>query len=186
MPPVPGRRIIYIKNPSQGSHFRTISSSGGSFNTVLNKIIGKSTGDANKEPRPLPGTGPVQPGFYANPRGYLPNRTAPGSWAINNPEDEDTDNPWLSPYANSEPLPGYGVGPYEQEFTPPWEEPESLAGQLLIIAQGYDPATGEPSPRFGEPGYHTYNFLSGKHKMPFGNAQPAQILQRRPLWYPFD
>jgi hypothetical protein len=56
-------------------------------------------------------------------------------------------------------LPDYGVGPYQQEWTPFFEPASTLLGALYDIAQGVDPNTGEILAPYGTTG--TLKFGAG-------------------------
>jgi hypothetical protein len=118
-----------MKNPTYGSHFRTIGGSGGK---------------PPKSPKP-PKNRPTPPPPFTVGTGGQPLPTAPRNWFIHQPE------PWTPNFGN---LPGYGVGPYEQQFTEWYTPPETLAGQLwAILIIGIDAHNGMPIPIQGQPGY---------------------------------
>lgn len=171
------KRVIYIKNPSDGSsHFRTI------LGDMIRSLGG--TGSPKAAPRERPKAPPVprQPtttGGIPDINTYMPGAT-PGynpSWFAG------TRDTYTPDYGT---LPGYGIGPYQTEFTPGWQTPNSLAAQLFIIAQGFDYNTGNPIPRFGEPGWGYSSLLVGGYSEPFGPPPPAGLIVRRRLWYPFQ
>ena len=132
MPPRPGRRVIYIKNPKDG---------GGNFRTILNRLIGGGGGNRNNGTT-TPPSAPVRPGVYSNRNGYMPNRTAPGDWAIRNPVYDFTNNYTGQPTSFFGVLPDYGVGPTETSFTI-FQPSKTLLGDMYYILRSIEPTSGD-------------------------------------------
>jgi hypothetical protein len=165
------RRIIYIKNPDQGSHFRTLDGGGG-------------TGGGGRQPRAprtpgAPRIPHVPGGTYQNQgNGAIYNR-APSDWAIGT---RDTSYP--GPAGT---LPNRGRPYYELPDIDIWMEPESIWIQMLLIAQGVDPYSGQPIPMRWEPGWVAMNPLnpSGEsNSYPYGKPRAGGLPQNRLYWYP--
>jgi hypothetical protein len=162
---MPGR-IIYLQNPTAGSHFRTI---GGKSTTKHTTTGRRRTGTGTGT-----GTGST-PGTFVGTGGARYKSVDP-SWAIGN-------TPYTPHPSGS--YTGRGRGPYEMDLSPDWVEPEMLFQQLLLIALGIDPYSGAPIPMWGEPGWVPVNFLnpSGEgNSYPFGKPREAGLIQNR--WNP--
>lgn len=172
---MPQGRIIYIKNPSSGSHFRNL---GGS------RSSGGSSGPRPPRPPRPPKTpsGPPEPTDNSD-YGYMPGPgPAPSDWATPDYEDD--------PYGNfGTPTPGLdGVGPYEQEFslTPAeaaylYSQDTSFGIQMYnLLVHGIDPSglasalLPYGTPGTLEPFYEmkmgAYETWRGPHDDRFGNV----------------
>ena len=200
----PGRRVIYIKNPRQGSsHFITIEGGGGGGggprpgprpprsgpptdrNPILDNVEEWLTGGGDKGDgwKPLPpGEGiPGRPaGSVTLTGGAIYNMPA-SNWYLY--DDEGQPN-----YGSYE---GPGVGPYEQTFSPGWIQPRTLGGQLwTIIVNNRDIYSGQTIPRRGQPGYSDI-FAEKFSAYPGGYHKELvkQIPRGRPTsnpWNPFE
>jgi hypothetical protein len=95
------RRIIYIKNPSYGSHFRTLNGGGGSSKGP--KLPGAPKSPSLPTPSPSNSGGP-----YTNSSNGAIYQSASSSWAIGT-RRRRRPNPTST-------LPSYGVGPYDTSF----------------------------------------------------------------------
>jgi len=160
-----GRRIIYIKNPKSGSHFRNIGGSGGgggggssgSGSTPSQSPTGGNLPTSSQAGVPqwngtewsnLPA--PSQPGTGWN----LPTGENYGGWAnFGDPlqaQEEGSSNPYAGLDFGT--LPGYGVGPYQAPTFEAFVPSETLWGMIYDIATGVDPYTGDYQPGYGAPG----------------------------------
>jgi hypothetical protein len=174
------RRIIYIQNPSSGSHFRTLDRSGGGSHYTPRPRAPRAP-TAPRTPR-APTTPPVFDNDVGDQNGYLPGYTPPANWWIHNAK------PTPPNYGSYN---GPGVGPYNTQFTPAFEQASTLLGELYDIAQGIDPYTGNTLPPYGTPGTLKYGVGSpgfdltieaigrdaGRHSLTFGGPF-AQIPSR--------
>lgn len=124
------RRIIYIKNPKEGSNFRTIDADGGGPKPPRPGL-----------PRPPKGKRPSPPKYPLTLTGGGIYKPPPSNWFIHQPGKPN--------YGN---LPNYGVGPYEQTWTSDFVPPTTIWGDLYLIAMGVDPATGNILHGWGTPG----------------------------------
>ena len=112
------RRIIYIKNPSSGSNFRTINGGGGGGGAPRPK--------APKMPRPSP-LPPTPTGPFEGTGGAHYAQT-PSDWFIGNTTD-------AIDFGNYDPN-APGTGATELDFTPTFLDPQTLLGILYDIATG--------------------------------------------------
>ncbi len=133
------RRIIYLRNPSAGSHFRTLGGSSGAPRT------GTSRTRSSKPSLP--------PNTYQTSTGAR-YKTTPGNWAINNADPSYIHYADLDYGDGIHPtnLGPFGAGAYQQQWTADFEPASTLLGQLYDIAQGYDPDTGAGLPNMNTPG----------------------------------
>jgi hypothetical protein len=151
------RRVIYIKNPKSGSHFRTIdgnSGSGGRRSGNNSGGIPQSvldwTKNAHRKGFKKDGKGiPYRGGVVTLTGGARYNRPD-SNWFIFQPQQG---------YSNFGTLPGNRVGPYEQEWTPEFQPASTLLGRLYDLARGIHPETGGVVPPLGTTG--TLKFGAG-------------------------
>lgn len=139
----PGRRIIYIKNPKQGSHFRTIGSDGGGKQPPKRPSLFDILDDLFPSFTPKP-NGPGIPGSPGGPvtlTGGAIYGTSDSDWFIHKPGKPDYGQPGVG-----------GSGPYEQTWTSDFVPPTTIWGDLYLIAIGVDPATGNILHAAGTPG----------------------------------
>jgi hypothetical protein len=131
------RRVIYIRNPREGSNFRTLDGGGSSPRTPR-------APKPPKPPKPPAGGGTTStPGTIELTGGAIYN-TAASQWYISNAAP--------APHYFGQ-LPGYGIQldnttPEFDDFTPA----ETLWGSLYLIAHGIDPYNGDVLAPFGTPG----------------------------------
>lgn len=144
------RRIIYIKNPSAGSHFRTLGASGG----------GGSKPPTTKPPKPTP----PPPDFGIGAIGYGGNFTqGPPSWEN-----------WYNTFPNTTQIPpeafsgpgnmpipeNWGIEIFsglspEQFYQLQWDQHSGLGfwfWYFQTLAEGINPATGAVQPPYRTPG----------------------------------
>jgi len=157
------RRIIYIKNPSQGSHFRNIGGSSGGGG-------GSSGGGSTPSQSPTGGNlpqwngtewsnlpAPSQPGTGWN----LPTGENYGGWAnFGDPlqaQEEGSSNPYAGLDFGT--LPGYGIGPYQAPTFEAFIPSETLWGMIYDAVTGVDPYTGDYQPGLGAPGTLQFKLL---------------------------
>jgi hypothetical protein len=111
-------------------------------NDWIMDVIGEwlTGGTWGQQWQPVP-NGPGIPGTPGGPvtlTGGAIYGTPGSDWALNNAE---------APPPNFGSYSGPGVGPYEQQFTPGWIPPETLAGQLwTILVNQLDVYSGMPAP----------------------------------------
>jgi hypothetical protein len=182
------RRVIYLRNPSEGSNFRTINGSGGGGGTRPPK---KTKTKAPKPPSSGWRPGPT-PGTWVSPRGTIYKAT-PSNWLTFH------DNPGMGYMDDVNSSGGQSTGLYDAfEFgtTLEYEGPNTLVGDLFFILNGVDPERGVALPPYGAPGtlrsplmieaanmmnqvgnYSMTPFFPGKLQM---YATPT--LQQRPAW----
>lgn len=131
------RRIIYLRNPSEGSHFRVL---GGSASTRPPRT--KRT----PKPRALPVPKPED----RNPNGYMPGYKTPTTWFVHH------DSPGSPDFGSYD---GPGTGPWDQPFTE-FEQASTDLGFLYdMLIRGIDPFTGNILPPLGTEG--TMKFGAG-------------------------
>src|SRR6266545_3208432 len=99
------RRIIYLRNPSQGSHFRVLGGSGGA---------GTSSPKPKKQKPPKPGSAPT-PGDTSGVGYSNPGYQTPTDWFVHHGTPG-------APDFGSYDGPG-GSGPYDIDFSSPYFEP---------------------------------------------------------------
>ena len=109
------RRVIFIKNPSSGSNFRTINGGGGGAPRPKKPRKPKATPSTPAPSGPFEGTGGAR---------YTPT---PSDWFVGN-----TTNPL--DFGSYDPN-AAGTGPYLQEFTE-FQDPLTLLGELYDIFTG--------------------------------------------------
>jgi hypothetical protein len=150
-----GRRIIYIKNPKSGSHFRNIGGGGGG---------GGSSGSGSTPSQPPSGSNvPTWNGTEWSGQGD--EATSIPTW--NQAIYSDTPSDWAigGSGIGTSGIPEYG-GPgnvWEGQYTAPTFEEfvpsETLWGMIYDIATGVDPYTGDYQPALGTPGTLIFNPL---------------------------
>ena len=146
---MPGR-IVYIRNPKSGSHFRTMPGKSASQGVpTWNGTRWTNLPKGRKRP-----TGSAY---------NLPTGENYGGWAnFGDPLLETPPMVSNNPYAGMDfgTLPGYGVGPYQAPTFEDFQPAETLFGQLYDIATGVDPYTGQHQQRLFAPGTLQFNPLN--------------------------
>ena len=151
------RRVIYIKNPKEGSHFRTVGDGGGGGGS---NII---TFPVNT---PQPGQGVFIAGYtdaFGNPLFTDPTGGAWGSSAWNNPPPPLSESvTWVTyPFVNPAgggiaevEYPNYNLLTYEEFYALRYAE-GTIWTAWYDIFRGISPQTGEWQPPLGTPGQMT-------------------------------
>lgn len=157
------RRVIYIKNPTRGSHFRTIE--GGKTGGASGKVISLGPnlmdpiiewmlrGGSNapkKKAKKAKGI-PYTPGIFIGTGGAR-YKTAGKNW-FKAPLE-----PGVIPYGLSDMI-EHLAALYEQQYTQDFQPALTILGALYDLSQGIDPNTGDIMPAFGTPG--TLQFGAG-------------------------
>jgi hypothetical protein len=137
------RRIIYIKNPSSGSHFRNIG--GGRAGAPTTNPKQPKAPLTPKAPK-IPKSPDYADNGMSGANGYMPGYQAPSNWFIHTPSEAAL---------NFGSYDGPGVGPYEQVFTPTFTPAETLLGEIYDIFTGVAPG-GNIQWEVGDPGVLKY------------------------------
>lgn len=106
---------------------------------ILKDLLGKDP--KNFIPKP---PGPGIPGVPSGPvtlTGGAIYGTPDSDWFIHQPGEPEFGK-----------LPGYGIGPYDQQWTPEYKPPSTLWGDLYLIMNGIEPSTGNVLHGWGTPG----------------------------------
>lgn len=157
------RRIIYIQNPSEGSHFRTIDGGGGSSGGSRSPRRGKGVPYT-----PTPYTPSIPPGTVALTGGAIYAGT-PSGWG----NYGNVQNPVY---------PGMSVGGtggmYEQQYSE--DESDAAYGNIFLdILSGIDPFSGDTISPYGTPG--TLQVIEFGNNIVFGSelTPPPASFRRR-------